>query len=1000
MKSILLTFLLFFIAAENHFPQKEITGIPPIRNFSPKEYQSAPDNWSCIQDKRGIMYFANGSGVLEYDGARWNIIQINGNRPARSLAVDASGRVYVGSVNDFGYLDVNVSGEKSFFSLRSLLPDTTITFQEVWKTYILQNEVIFHTDNIIYRYRNGSITAIPVTTLQDYSFVLDDRLFVYQSGIGLSEIVDNAVTVLPGGNFYRDKRIRAMLKYNKDLLLIGTENGLYFYDGKKSHSFASEADDVFLRGRIFSGVKLGSDHYVFNTTGAGVVLIDKYGKLLYHIRKQNGLLSDMAFTVCTDNEQGVWVAQMGGISRIDFNSPITFADSHSGFDISIMSLVRYNNKLIFGAENGIYETIYSSDRKDFTLQLKALPALDIQGMYSFEDGIIAGCGEGTFFYHNGTVQKISPAYSISFQRSAINPKLFYGADYSIQLLYYHNKQWIDKGIIPGIKESIDLCVENKDGSLWLFTHYDGIIHVSNHFHTFDSSKKPVITRYGLDEGLPSLNYNSPVMLRGRLFFSTIKGLYSFDSLKQHFFYDSLFHSSFSPRLPAIKMSMFEGKNGDIYSLGLSQRWKTNILYYRRTPEGTYKSFPTSAGLIKEMNITPLLHESSVSWFTTGNRLIRFDRDRDIRTPVPFETRISKAVLIENDSVIYFGYPLRSDSVREIDFSFNAIRFEFSGMSYAGEENEFQYILEGIDNSWSQWTTEKYKEYSLLPQGNYRFRVRAKNVYGKTGDEASFAFTVMPPWWGTWWFRGFIIILFLIIGPLIYYRRVSGLQKDKKKQQDFSMRLINMQEQERKRISSELHDSIGQNLLIIKNMLEVSAESSLSKDELNTQLKELSNIASLSIEETRNIASNLHPYQLNRMGLTKAFNAMMRNLEASTKLKITCFLDDVQGIFNKETEAHIYRIVQESVNNVLKHSGASSLNFLMKKNSNEIRILISDNGRGFDIKEVESKDTSLVGGLGLFGLKERARIIGGTLVIFSEIGKGTDIELIIPPGKEI
>ncbi|MCK9410531.1 MAG: sensor histidine kinase, partial [Bacteroidetes bacterium] len=246
--------------------------------------------------------------------------------------------------------------------------------------------------------------------------------------------------------------------------------------------------------------------------------------------------------------------------------------------------------------------------------------------------------------------------------------------------------------------------------------------------------------------------------------------------------------------------------------------------------------------------------------------------------------------------------------------------------------------------------------------------------------------------------GILVVVLLGVGAVYVrskeIRNIEVARHAETLQRNFSEQLLAQQEQERKRISTELHDSLGQNLLIIKNMLDISIQTKMPKHALNQQLGELSEIASRSIEETRAIASNLHPYQLNRMGLTKALIAMMRNLEQSTKISLFHSIDKAEGIFSKDTEAHLYRIVQESVNNVLKHSNATELRVELRNNGQHIRISISDNGNGFDASSVEQKE-SLVGGLGLFGLKERARIIGGRLSIHSAIGSGTTVEVVVP-----
>lgn len=244
-----------------------------------------------------------------------------------------------------------------------------------------------------------------------------------------------------------------------------------------------------------------------------------------------------------------------------------------------------------------------------------------------------------------------------------------------------------------------------------------------------------------------------------------------------------------------------------------------------------------------------------------------------------------------------------------------------------------------------------------------------------------------------------IIMFLIAIAAAYIRskeirKIETAMREQKIHEDFSRQLLTQQEQERKRITSELHDSLGQNLLIIKNMLDINAQSQQSNQQLVVQLQELSEIAARSIEETRTIASNLHPYQLSRMGLSKAVAALFRNLEQSTKLVLTSSIGEITQPLGKEHEVHLYRMVQESVNNILKHAQATELTFALAQKEHELEITIGDNGIGFDLQKVEHKDTS-IGGLGLLGIRERARILNGKVVINSYIGKGTTIKIVVP-----
>lgn len=1001
MKSLYIISLFIIVAAVNVY-SKEI-GFPPIQNFPYRQYHAAPENWACVQGKDGLMYFGNEDGVLEYDGSMWTVIPLRDNRPVRSLAQDSTGKLFIGGVNDFGFLSVTSSGSKVFTSLRPLIPDSTLTFQEVWKTYVIGNAVYFHSDQYIFKYENNRIVIIHVQAFQDYSFSVNGRLFVYQRDIGLSEIKDTVVIVVQGGEFYSKKRIRTIIPLQNEQMVIGTENGLYFYNGKSSVKFNTDADSLFLSSAIFDGVLLSDSTFAMATMGNGIFVLDVKGKLLFHIKKKNGILSDLAFAMCTDYEHGIWIAQLGGgISRIDYGSPVVLFDQQLGFDKYIFSAIRdQKNTFFLGTENGLYEF----DQNAGILKQRGLYSEDVQYFYQFNGGILLGCRDGTFFYINGISKKISSAYSVYFLSSKFNNNFIFACDYGVRLLEMKNNMWIDHGVIAGISESIYRCYENADGTLWLFTYTDGIIHVGNEFRNSTQIQNTKTERYNTQNGLPALAQNSPAIIDGKLYFSTIRGLYSFHPNSRQFIFDSAVHARFDPPLQQIPSVFSEEIGGSIFIVSQAKQKNTEFGYYQKDSFGIYHKQGSAFGLLNTMNAQLVLRDGKdITWFSSDNILLQYNSTKELKQVSHFFTRISSVNI--QDTIFFPGISesQKQQGIEHIAYSHNTIRFDYSLQSYSGEK-QFQYRLDGLDTTWSQWNSNHFKEYSLLPPGEYRFRVRGMNVNGVIGTEASFGFNILPLWWQTLWFRFILFLLIIIaiykIGNHFTLRKLAAVKAEEAKRKEFSRQLIESQEKERKRISSELHDSLGQNLLIIKNMLDINIAQAPPKKEILGQMKEISEIASRSIEETRTIASNLHPYQLNRMGLVKAINAMIRSIEQSSTLRVSHHIETITTPISKEIEAHLYRIVQESINNVVKHSGATALSLVLKNNPNEIQISIMDDGNGFDISSIEQTSVvSPIGGLGLFSLKERARIIGAVLNIHSTSGKGTTVEVILPTGTTV
>jgi signal transduction histidine kinase len=148
----------------------------------------------------------------------------------------------------------------------------------------------------------------------------------------------------------------------------------------------------------------------------------------------------------------------------------------------------------------------------------------------------------------------------------------------------------------------------------------------------------------------------------------------------------------------------------------------------------------------------------------------------------------------------------------------------------------------------------------------------------------------------------------------------------------------------------------------------------------------------AIEEVREIAHNLRPYQLDRLGLTQALRSLAGKVSESSPVKFSTDIEDIDESFTAETSTTIYRIVQESVNNILKHSDASDASIAVKRNTSGVDIIVRDNGRGFPFDQPMGAHTA---GFGLSGIDQRVKMLGGTMTVNSAADAGTTISVRIP-----
>jgi signal transduction histidine kinase len=259
----------------------------------------------------------------------------------------------------------------------------------------------------------------------------------------------------------------------------------------------------------------------------------------------------------------------------------------------------------------------------------------------------------------------------------------------------------------------------------------------------------------------------------------------------------------------------------------------------------------------------------------------------------------------------------------------------------------------------------------------------------------------PPWWtlkrtvalvGT-------LLTVLFVTLLWAYLLRRRLERQQAARLLFSRQILEGQESERQRIAVNLHDSLGQNLLVIKNQARLAMQSKADEADRQHRLQNISEITSQAIEEVRQITRDLRPYQLDRLGLTQAIRATVCQTSGNSPIQIAVYLDTIDGIFDKESEIHVYRIVQEALNNIVKHSAATEAAVVVKNLPGLISMSIRDNGRGFDAHVAGSSSARDIG-YGLTGMKERTRILGGRFMVESHPAQGTIISIeILKPISE-
>ena len=323
------------------------------------------------------------------------------------------------------------------------------------------------------------------------------------------------------------------------------------------------------------------------------------------------------------------------------------------------------------------------------------------------------------------------------------------------------------------------------------------------------------------------------------------------------------------------------------------------------------------------------------------------------------------------------FPSRSVStVREIHLTYDQdfFSFEFVALDYtAPQRNQYAYKLEGLDRNWVEAGTRRYAAYTRLSPGDYTFRVRGSNSDGVWNDEgASIRLVIAPPFWMTWWFRILSLAIIAAVLSTLYRYRVNQLLAI---------------ERLRMRIASDLHDDVGTDLSsIVLATQSIERKLPLSPEGLD-DIRQIGRIALRTQDMMRDIVWVLN----SRNDSLSDIVLKMRELAARVLNDISYNFKGPEALVTEKTnlefKRNVFLFYKECLNNIVKHSAASSVRIEAEFRQKEFLLKVSDNGKGFD-PDIPTA------GIGLRSLRSRAQTLRGNLSISSRPGGGTEVSLTV------
>lgn len=760
------------------------SGIKFSGYFSPREYGYQPQNWSILQDRRGMIYVGNHEGVLEFDGVSWRVIRVP-NWSVLSMARDDRGRIYIGGKNEIGFLTPDPKGTLNYRSMTGHLKEDQRQFSGVWSTHYTTGGIYFQSLNYLFRWNPKTRQMKSWESSRPFlaSFVCDDKFFIRQQDTGLMQMKGDSLQLIPGGKDFAKNKIYMMAPYDTSgRLMIGTQQtGLYLYDGSGVVPFPSRADRYLKENGLTHGIRLKSGDFAL-ATRRGLLVIDAAGDLKYLFNKALGLQDEHINWICEDTGGNLWLALSKGIAKLEYSSPFSIFNELNGLPGIVLAAARHGRSsgLYVGTTKGLFVPGGAGGSGGQFRPLPGIPGA-CWSVISVDDSLLAATSTGVFQVIDYLPGLVSENCSFVLLQSKKEPdRTWVGTQQGLMALRRVKGKWTKEYQFEKISIPVRTIVEDPDGNLWLGTLTKGVLKTdfSPGFH------HPSVKQYDTSHGLPPQEINV-FRAAGRTLFATDKGLFRFEETANRFIPDNTLGETFADGTRDV-FRIAQDRKGHIW---LHSQLRN--LQAVPCPDGGFRLNPTPFLRLPVSQVNAIYPDPAgiYIWFAGNYGLTGYDTTTQKDYRRDFRCLIRKVELTGDKTLIFNGYgygygdhAATNPSKRPIPVFAHRnrnLRFEFAAPFFENEaKTQYRYLLEGYENQWLPWTPDTKKDYTNLDAGVYTFRVQAKNVYRQLSREAAFQFRILPPWYKTWWaFLGYLLGFLLEVYLAVKWRS-RNLEKEK------------------------------------------------------------------------------------------------------------------------------------------------------------------------------------------------------------------------------
>ena len=810
------------------FPFKGITQeLPPILKYNANNYQAGNQNWMISQDKNHFMFFANNDGLLEFNGSDWKLYPSPNETIIRSVKVIGD-RIYTGCFMEFGFWKRQQDGSLNYTSLSKSIKNKIVDDEQFWNIIQYDQWVIFQSLNQIYIYDTKSNTFKIVSPKNAITkiFKTNNAIYFQVLGEGLFEIENGKSTLISDNQVFKTNKIIGIINEKEGLLIQTLYNGFFSFQNQILTKWLTEADSALELSSVYSSQLLSDGGYALGCVSNGIFILSKEGKIRYHITQNKGLGNNTVLSLFEDNDKNLWIGLDNGINCINLQSPVKSFKDDTGIIGTVYTSIVFNGKIYLGTNQGMFfKAVNSNDSFQFVNGTKG----QVWSLFEYQNTLFCGHDSGTFIIDNNNARLISGnSGTWKFATVPGNSNLLLQGNYTgISVLKKINNQWIYSNKINGFEYSSKYFEICKNGEICVSHEYKGVykLKIDKYFAQCFSFKKFENPTKGKNASLVKFN--------NTIYYANKTGVFKLNEFKAIFEKDEFLSKTFekqeykSGKLvvdKSNKLWIFTKNYINYFSLGkLSEALKRNIIPIPSSMSNSLLGYEN----INQIGKSTYLIGTTDGYYTIDIDDLTFNNYSisitNIATNRVNESAKNALIFAEgsfkhNDNNIIFSY-----TIPEYNKYINA---------------EYQYLLEGVQDEWSEWSSKSNVNFKNLSPGKYVFKVRAKIGNSFSENTSVYTFVIMKPWYS----NNFAILIYLILFIVLFYfvnkTYKNYYQKQKEKLIEENNLLLEIKELENEQQLMKItNQQLSQDVDSKNKELAVSTMSLIQKNELLAIIKD-------------------------------------------------------------------------------------------------------------------------------------------------------------------